>query len=34
MMPGVLVKLITVKLEEASFGLLKDLKLAGYQINF
>jgi len=33
MMPGVLVKLITVKLEEASFGLLKDLKLAGYQIN-
>jgi predicted nucleotide-binding protein len=34
MMPGVLVKLITVKLEEASFGLLKDLKAAGYQINF
>ena len=33
-MPGVLVKLITVKLEEASFGLLKDLKSAGYQINF
>jgi hypothetical protein len=31
-MPGVLVKLITVKLEEASFGLLKDLKAAGYQI--
>jgi len=34
MMPGVLVKLITVKLEEASFGLMKDLKLAGYVINF
>jgi predicted nucleotide-binding protein len=33
-MPGVLVKLISVKLEEASFGLLKDLKSAGYQINF
>ncbi|MCX6121533.1 MAG: nucleotide-binding protein [Ignavibacteriales bacterium] len=33
-MPGVLVKLITVKLEEASFGLLKDLKSAGYQFNF
>jgi predicted nucleotide-binding protein len=33
-MPGVLVKLITVKLEEASFGLLKDLKSAGYQLNF
>ena len=32
--PGVLVKLITVKLEEASFGLMKDLKSAGYQINF
>lgn len=32
-MPGVLVKLITAKLEEASFGLLKDLKSAGYQIN-
>ena len=32
-MPGVIVKLITVKLEEASFGLLKDLKAAGYQIN-
>ena len=32
--PGVLVKLITVKLEEASFSLLKDLKSAGYQINF
>jgi hypothetical protein len=34
MMPGVLVKLINVKLEEASFGLLKDLKSAGYVINF
>jgi predicted nucleotide-binding protein len=33
-MPGVLVKLISVKLEEASFGLLKDLKSAGYQFNF
>jgi predicted nucleotide-binding protein len=33
-MPGVLVKLINVKLEEASFGLLKDLKSAGFQINF
>ena len=33
-MPGVSVKLITVKLEEASFGLLKDLKSAGYEINF
>jgi predicted nucleotide-binding protein len=33
-MPGVLVKLITVKLEEASFGLLKDLKSAGYQLTF
>jgi predicted nucleotide-binding protein len=33
-MPGVLVKLITMKLEEASFSLLKDLKSAGYQINF
>jgi predicted nucleotide-binding protein len=33
-MPGVLVKLITVKLEEASFGLMKDLKSAGYQISF
>jgi predicted nucleotide-binding protein len=33
-MPGVLAKLITVKLEEASFSLLKDLKSAGYQINF
>ena len=32
-MPGVIVKLITVKLEEASFGMLKDLKSAGYQIN-
>ena len=32
-MPGVLVKMITLKLEEASFGLLKDLKAAGYQIN-
>jgi predicted nucleotide-binding protein len=34
MMPGVLIKLITVKLEEASFSLLKDLKAAGYQISF
>jgi hypothetical protein len=33
-MPGVLVKVITMKLEEASFGLMKDLKAAGYQINF
>jgi predicted nucleotide-binding protein len=33
-MPGVSVKLITVKLEEASFGLMKDLKSAGYQISF
>ena len=33
-MPGVLVKVITMKLEEASFGLMKDLKSAGYQINF
>ena len=33
-MPGVLVKLITMKLEEVSFSLLKDLKSAGYQINF
>ena len=33
-MPGVLVKSIDVKFEEASFGLLKDLKSAGYQINF
>ncbi len=33
-MPGVLVKLINMKVEEASFGLLKDLKSAGYQINF
>ena len=32
-MPGVLVKSIDVKFEEASFGLLKDLKSAGYQIN-
>jgi hypothetical protein len=31
--PGVLVKSIVVKLEEASFGLLKDLKAGGYQIN-
>jgi hypothetical protein len=30
--PGVLVKSIAVKLEEVSFGLLKDLKSAGYQI--
>ena len=33
-MPGVIVKLISVKLEEASFSLLKDLKSAGYEINF
>jgi predicted nucleotide-binding protein len=33
-MPGVLVKLINLKVEEASFGLLKDLKSAGYEINF
>jgi hypothetical protein len=32
-MPGVNVKTIVVKLEEASFGLLKDLKALGYQIN-
>jgi predicted nucleotide-binding protein len=32
-MPGVLVKSISMKLEEASYGLLKDLKSAGYQIN-
>jgi predicted nucleotide-binding protein len=32
--PGVLDKVITVKLEEASFSLLKDLKAAGYQIDF
>jgi predicted nucleotide-binding protein len=31
--PGVLIKSIVVKLEEASFGLLKDLKGQGYQIN-
>jgi hypothetical protein len=31
--PGVLIKPIVVKLEEASFGILKDLKAAGYQIN-
>ena len=33
-MPGVLVKMITLKLEEASFGLMKDLKSAGYKISF
>jgi len=33
-MPGVLVKMITFKLEEASFGLMKDLKSAGYKISF
>jgi predicted nucleotide-binding protein len=33
-MPGVLVKPITLKLDEVSFSLLKDLKSAGYQINF
>jgi hypothetical protein len=32
--PGVLTKPIVVKLEEASFGLLKELKASGYQINF
>jgi predicted nucleotide-binding protein len=32
-MPGVLVKLINVTVEEASYGLLKELKSAGYQIN-
>ncbi len=31
--PGVLEKSIVIKLEEASFGLLKDLKASGYQIN-
>jgi hypothetical protein len=31
--PGVLVRPIVVKLEEASLGILKDLKAAGYQIN-
>jgi predicted nucleotide-binding protein len=31
--PGVLTKSIVIKLEEASFGLLKDLKASGYQIN-
>jgi predicted nucleotide-binding protein len=31
--PGVLAKSIVIKLEEASFGLLKDLKASGYQIN-
>ncbi len=31
--PGVITKSIVVKLEEASFGLLKDLKAQGYQIN-
>jgi predicted nucleotide-binding protein len=33
-MPGVLVKSISIKLDEVSFSLLKDLKSAGYQINF
>ncbi|RPI05688.1 MAG: hypothetical protein EHM64_05730 [Ignavibacteriae bacterium] len=32
--PGVLVKEISVKLEEASFSLMKDLKAAGYQLSF
>jgi hypothetical protein len=32
--PGVIVKSIVVKLEEASFALLKDLKSAGYEIKF
>jgi len=32
-MPGVLTKSIVIKLEEASFGILKDLKASGYQIN-
>lgn len=32
--PGVITKMITVKLEEASFGILKDLKAAGYEIKF
>jgi hypothetical protein len=31
--PGVLEKSIVIKLEEASFGLLKDLKASGYQIS-
>jgi hypothetical protein len=31
--PGVLIRPIVVKLEEASLGILKDLKAAGYQIN-
>jgi predicted nucleotide-binding protein len=31
--PGVLEKSIVIKLEEASFSLLKDLKASGYQIN-
>ncbi len=31
--PGILEKPIVIKLEEASFGILKDLKASGYQIN-
>jgi predicted nucleotide-binding protein len=31
--PGVLTKSIVIKLEEASFGLMKDLKASGYQIH-
>jgi hypothetical protein len=31
--PGVLTKTIVIKLEEVSFGLLKELKASGYQIN-
>jgi hypothetical protein len=32
-MPGIIVRPIVVKLEEASFSVMKDLRAAGYKIS-